>query len=321
HKKYFEIEKKELSLDNDWILEHTIYQDVINIVMHANVHPDNVLHANNNSLEHDNYALELLKHKNDRLMELLIYQDLKLREHIANIKGKNVVESVQNVHTSNVITLKVYKLDFPPLSPCIKNNMAANVDYLKHTQENADILREIVKHAKLLRPLDSDIASAFCNENVMHSMLNAKSKLVCATFHECMFDAIHDLYVSDYLNDVNARVKSKFVKSRPAKSKKKEMWKPTGTIRFKNDQIAKIIGYSDYQLGDTNLFSISLDDMLKSSPICLLSKASKTKSWLWHRRLSHLNFVTLNQFPKQGLVQGLQKMKFEKDRLSSGYHR
>ena len=30
--------------------------------------------------------------------------------------------------------------------------------------------------------------------------------------------------------------------------------------------------------------------MLKSSPICLLSKASKTKSWLWHRRLSHLNF-------------------------------
>ncbi|GKA33109.1 integrase, catalytic region, zinc finger, CCHC-type containing protein [Tanacetum coccineum] len=57
--------------------------------------------------------------------------------------------------------------------------------------------------------------------------------------------------------------------------------------------------------------------MLKSSPICLLSKASKTKSWLCHRRLSHLNFVTLNQFPKQGLVQGLQKMKFEKDRLCS----
>ncbi|GKD07878.1 retrovirus-related pol polyprotein from transposon TNT 1-94, partial [Tanacetum coccineum] len=41
---------------------------------------------------------------------------------------------------------------------------------------------------------------------------------------------------------------------------------------------------------DTNLYTISLDDMLKTSPICLLSKASKTKSWLWHRRLSHLNF-------------------------------
>ncbi|GJT49029.1 putative reverse transcriptase domain-containing protein [Tanacetum coccineum] len=41
---------------------------------------------------------------------------------------------------------------------------------------------------------------------------------------------------------------------------------------------------------DTNLYIISLDDMLKTSSICLLSKASKTKSWLWHRRLSHLNF-------------------------------
>ncbi|GKA30473.1 hypothetical protein Tco_0716778 [Tanacetum coccineum] len=39
---------------------------------------------------------------------------------------------------------------------------------------------------------------------------------------------------------------------------------------------------------DTNLYTISLDDMLKTSPICLLSKASKTNSWLWHRRLSHL---------------------------------
>nr|GEX29086.1 integrase, catalytic region, zinc finger, CCHC-type, peptidase aspartic, catalytic [Tanacetum cinerariifolium] len=39
-----------------------------------------------------------------------------------------------------------------------------------------------------------------------------------------------------------------------------------------------------------NLYALSLGDMMKSSPICLLSKASKTKSWLWHRRLSHLNF-------------------------------
>nr|GEY97491.1 ribonuclease H-like domain-containing protein [Tanacetum cinerariifolium]GFA55443.1 ribonuclease H-like domain-containing protein [Tanacetum cinerariifolium]GFA56522.1 ribonuclease H-like domain-containing protein [Tanacetum cinerariifolium] len=41
---------------------------------------------------------------------------------------------------------------------------------------------------------------------------------------------------------------------------------------------------------DINLYTISLDDMLKTSPICLLSKSSKTKSWLWHRWLSHLNF-------------------------------
>ncbi|GJW89689.1 integrase, catalytic region, zinc finger, CCHC-type containing protein [Tanacetum coccineum] len=39
----------------------------------------------------------------------------------------------------------------------------------------------------------------------------------------------------------------------------------------------------------TNLYTISMDEMMKSSPICLLSKASKSKSWLWHRRLNHLN--------------------------------
>ncbi|GKF77029.1 hypothetical protein Tco_0229499 [Tanacetum coccineum] len=37
----------------------------------------------------------------------------------------------------------------------------------------------------------------------------------------------------------------------------------------------------------TNLYTISIDDMIKSSPVYLLSKASKTKSWLWHRRLNH----------------------------------
>ncbi|GJX48278.1 retrovirus-related pol polyprotein from transposon TNT 1-94 [Tanacetum coccineum] len=58
-------------------------------------------------------------------------------------------------------------------------------------------------------------------------------------------------------------------------------------------------------------------DMMKSSPICLLSKASKTKSWLWHRRLSHLNFGTINQLSKQGLVKGLPKLKYTKDHLCS----
>ncbi|GJY69398.1 integrase, catalytic region, zinc finger, CCHC-type containing protein [Tanacetum coccineum] len=51
----------------------------------------------------------------------------------------------------------------------------------------------------------------------------------------------------------------------------------------------------------TNLYTISLDDMIKSSPVCLLSKASKTKSWLWHRRLNHLNFGTINDLARKDL--------------------
>nr|GEX70351.1 retrotransposon protein, putative, Ty1-copia subclass [Tanacetum cinerariifolium] len=64
-----------------------------------------------------------------------------------------------------------------------------------------------------------------------------------------------------------------------------------------------------------NLYTLSLQDMMASSPICLLSKASKTKSWLWHRRLSHLNFGAINHLARQSLVRGLSKLKFEKDHL------
>nr|GFA01500.1 integrase, catalytic region, zinc finger, CCHC-type, peptidase aspartic, catalytic [Tanacetum cinerariifolium] len=66
-----------------------------------------------------------------------------------------------------------------------------------------------------------------------------------------------------------------------------------------------------------NLYTLSLQDMMVSSPICLLSKASKTKSWLWHRYLSHLNFDAINHLARQGLVRGLPKLKFEKDHLCS----
>ncbi|GJQ94633.1 retrovirus-related pol polyprotein from transposon TNT 1-94 [Tanacetum coccineum] len=66
-----------------------------------------------------------------------------------------------------------------------------------------------------------------------------------------------------------------------------------------------------------NLYTLSLEDMMASSPICLLSKASKTKSCLWHRRLSHLNFGTINHLARHGLVRGLPKLKFEKDHLCS----
>ncbi|GJU47291.1 retrovirus-related pol polyprotein from transposon TNT 1-94 [Tanacetum coccineum] len=65
----------------------------------------------------------------------------------------------------------------------------------------------------------------------------------------------------------------------------------------------------------TNLYSISLKDMMEASPVCLLSKASSTKSWLWHRRLNHLNFRTLNELARKDLVRGLPKLKYEKEHL------
>ncbi|GJZ86058.1 retrovirus-related pol polyprotein from transposon TNT 1-94 [Tanacetum coccineum] len=141
------------------------------------------------------------------------------------------------------------------------------------------------------------------------------------------------------------------------------------SVKFKNDHMAKILGYGDYQIGNVtisrvyymeglghnlffvgqfcdsnlevafhqhtcfirnlegvdlltgsrgnNLYTLSLGDMMASSLICLLSKASKTKSWLWHRRMSHLNFGAINHLARHSLVRGLPKLKFEKDHMCS----
>nr|GFA49735.1 retrovirus-related Pol polyprotein from transposon TNT 1-94 [Tanacetum cinerariifolium] len=65
----------------------------------------------------------------------------------------------------------------------------------------------------------------------------------------------------------------------------------------------------------TNLYTINLHEMASASPICLMARASSTKSWLWHQRLSHLNFDTINDLVKNDLVIGLPKFKYHKEHL------
>nr|GEY38400.1 retrovirus-related Pol polyprotein from transposon TNT 1-94 [Tanacetum cinerariifolium] len=108
-----------------------------------------------------------------------------------------------------------------------------------------------------------------------------------------------------------------------------------GTVRFGNDHVAAILGFGDLQwgnilitrvyfiegLGDrsTNLYTINLHEMASASPICLMARASSTKSWLWHQRLSHLNFDTINDLAINDLVSGLPKFKYHKEHLYPSY--
>nr|GEU91810.1 ribonuclease H-like domain-containing protein [Tanacetum cinerariifolium] len=65
----------------------------------------------------------------------------------------------------------------------------------------------------------------------------------------------------------------------------------------------------------TNLYTINLHEMASASPICLMARASSTKLWLWHQRLSHLNFDTINDLARKDLVAGLPKFKYHKEHL------
>nr|GEW04129.1 retrovirus-related Pol polyprotein from transposon TNT 1-94 [Tanacetum cinerariifolium] len=145
------------------------------------------------------------------------------------------------------------------------------------------------------------------------------------------------------------------------------VWKFIGTVRFRNDHVAVIMGFGDLQWGNilitrvyfveglghnlfsvaqfcdsnlevafrrnvcfvrnlegvdllsgnrtTNLYTINLHEMASASPICLMARASSTKSWLRHQRLSHLNFGTINDLTKNDLVSGLPKFKYHKEHL------
>nr|GEV65774.1 hypothetical protein [Tanacetum cinerariifolium] len=69
----------------------------------------------------------------------------------------------------------------------------------------------------------------------------------------------------------------------------------------------------------TNLYTINLYDMASASPICLMARATPTKSWLWHQRLPHLKFDTINDLAKNDLVSGLPKFKYAKEHICPSY--
>nr|GFA63741.1 hypothetical protein [Tanacetum cinerariifolium] len=68
-----------------------------------------------------------------------------------------------------------------------------------------------------------------------------------------------------------------------------------------------------------DLYSITLQDTTSPNPICLMAKATSSQAWLWHRRLSYVNFDTINLLSKNDIVIGLPKLKFVKDHLCSSY--
>nr|GEW97347.1 hypothetical protein [Tanacetum cinerariifolium] len=186
-----------------------------------------------------------------------------LKDNLRKLKGKVVVDDAVTSHPINPEMLKV---DVAPLAPKLQNNKTAHSDYLRHTQEETTTLREIVKQGKSLNPLNNSldyacntkkdkiqqtpssykknkieahprtVRSSLINKNcvvkpkdtasVLHSKLNVNSDIKCVTCNGCLFSDNHDSYVLDFINNVNARVKSKSAK----KTLKRNVWKLTGKV-------------------------------------------------------------------------------------------
>ncbi|GJS45531.1 retrovirus-related pol polyprotein from transposon TNT 1-94 [Tanacetum coccineum] len=366
-----------------------------------------------------------------------------LKNDLRKLKGKEIVDIAAQTPSAHTIVPGMFKLDLEPLAPRLLQNREIHIEYLKYTQEQADILWGLVKQAKAKQPLDKELDFACkhaqriqellvyvqdtcpnaiklnekkvavtpknkvkkvrfaepltsssnikqvesskisdsnthvlsstglkcstsnygskptCNKknhrilqkpsrnmknkveaqprkvnkknsvvesirdvNVKHSLLNTIFEPICSTCKKSMFDSVHDMSLLDFVFQIilwylDSRCSEHMTGN--CSQLMNFVSKFLGTVRFGNDNIARIIGYEGVGVlsgsHDINLYTISLDDMLKTSPICLLSKASKTKSWLWHRHLSHLNFGTLNKLAKEGLARGIPRLKFQKDHL------
>ncbi|GJS87643.1 hypothetical protein Tco_0770279 [Tanacetum coccineum] len=171
--------------------------------------------------------------------------DLTNQDELRKLKGKDLANNEVTHHPSDL------KINTEPITPKLLNKRSAHSSYIKHTQEEAAVLRDLVNHIKANYPLDPTLEFALnpstsasgsqpsgntkkdmilqtrsSTQKNKHSKLNANSELKCVKCNGCMVFDNHDLCVLDYINNVNAHTKSKSAK----KQTKRKVWKPTGKM-------------------------------------------------------------------------------------------
>nr|GEV42672.1 hypothetical protein [Tanacetum cinerariifolium] len=153
-----------------------------------------------------------------------------------------------------------------------------------------------------------DVNSVFepiSNGPVKHFVKNAKSKFLCAICNKFLIDSNHDMCFYEFVSKMNVCPKSKSAK----KNKMHNVWKPTGkvftkivlwyldsgcskhitrnrsqltnlvhkflgTVKFDNEQIAKIMGYGDYQIGNVTISRVYYVEGLGHNIFSVASVAS-----------------------------------------------
>ncbi|GJV72932.1 retrovirus-related pol polyprotein from transposon TNT 1-94 [Tanacetum coccineum] len=236
-----------------------------------------------------------------------------LQIELRSLKGKNVLDNASTITNATTIALGMFKLDIEPISHRLKNNRDAHEDYLKKTIENTNTIRGLVEHTRKQNPseplLDSSCKfTKHVQELLVYvsqtcpSFTKPSEKLVVVTpmnkvkkfrFSKTLTSSsnIHKQVESSKKPDFNTLVlPSTGLKSstsasisQPTGNKKNDKISQTPSSNMKN----KVEDHPRRVKSKTTLF------------IYLLSKASKTKSWLWHRRLSHLNFGKSNKSSHQ----------------------
>nr|GEX24327.1 retrovirus-related Pol polyprotein from transposon TNT 1-94 [Tanacetum cinerariifolium] len=91
--------------------------------------------------------------------------------------------------------------------------------------------------------------------------------------------------------------------------------KTQGTIYNQNNEVVLIAPRR------RDFYVIDMSSFNKESNVSFFAKASPSVNWLWHKRMSHLNFKNINNLEKHNLVSGLPSLTFSKDKNCSAYEK
>nr|GEV79830.1 hypothetical protein [Tanacetum cinerariifolium] len=289
------------------------YKDQVRILKEEN-NVDKVSDSCAQSVEIDNLEYNLQE-------KVLVITTLK--DTLSKIKGKVIVDEAVILHP---IDPELLKIDVAPLAPNCETIGKLTMIILRVTLPTSasgsqpsgntkkDKIQQTPSSAKKnkLEAYPRNVRTSLQNNksvvntkniaSVQKAKLNVNSDLLGVTCNGCLFSDNHESCVLEYINTVNARVKSKSVK----KPLKRKVWKPTGKV------LSKLFS------GIWTRAAPNLEVAFRQHTYFIRNlEASKTKSWLWHRRLSHLNFGAINHLARQDLVRGVPKLKFEKEHFCS----
>nr|GEZ93556.1 putative ribonuclease H-like domain-containing protein [Tanacetum cinerariifolium] len=199
--------------------------------------------------------------------------------------------------------------------PASKNSAKKVAVYVWKNKQTDNTFANVISNNENV--IDVNVANASKAKNLL--CVSCMQNVLILCHDKCLVH--HELNVSRTLTTKSRTSKSSdttyvALKTRFSKKSTQSKTLDTAFVVFKS----KIdVERDDLLTGgrESNLYTISISNMAASLPVCLMSKATSTKSWLWHRRLSHLNFGTINNLTRLDLVDGLLKFKYEKDHLCS----
>nr|GEW84131.1 retrovirus-related Pol polyprotein from transposon TNT 1-94 [Tanacetum cinerariifolium] len=306
-KKHVEIEQKNLLIVNDNLIAECLSKEVFYVSTNSelNVSRFTEMHVAHTIIEA--HCLELEAKLSNLRDQIHNDNHNELVNRFSNLE--NNVNSVIKDHVKpTVLAPGNYAIDVRPIPPRIRNNREVHLDYLRHLKESVETLCEIVEEAKVVVQIVLWYLDSGCSKHMTGDrsrLMNFMKKFIeIVRFGNDHFGAI--MGYGDYVigNSVISMVYYmeglgyNLFSIRQFCDSELEFAFRKHSCYVRDIDDVELIKFSR----GSNLYTISVEHMMKSSPICLLSKASKNKSWLWHRRLNHLNFGIINDLARKDLV-------------------